>query len=476
MKLFLFTFVAGCAAYNSKHIRRSVISNRHLHAMKMQDTPTETPTRDVWTVRRKIIRSTFYPVMHDKLRSPQKSTTDPEDKSGGLKNAVVFSAVFMAISAAALRVGGRAALVNILGLDFVANSDIKQQVDDFVVYFQSLGDIRYAAWIGAWIVSKNLFIDPLTILLAISSGVLFGGVWQGTAASVVSSSIASLVGFYLARTVYREKALEMMSKRPTLRAIDRACATNGFKTCFTLRVSPVFPIPIGAYNYIYGTTSVPVWEFLLGVSLGSIKPYLLDSYLGIFGKSILDNDDSQNDWILVAVFGLVILVGTLAADVASKMWEEIQAESNSDTEGGNTKSSSMQEAWGIRDEDIPSFLLGFKEDLSAAWSRVSSVVQDEWAAINAEEQLGFDVSDTVDWNGRVSANKVKWIRDTAAPLADAYEYPGVRNISAFETAKPSVENLKEYTYESIVFSFALMFFFSKYALNPAPTKEATPSL
>ena len=36
----------------------------------------------------------------------------------------------------------------------------------------------------------------------------------------------------------------------------------------------------GGYNYIYGASSVSVFDFLAGITLGSIKPYFLDCYLG----------------------------------------------------------------------------------------------------------------------------------------------------------------------------------------------------
>ena len=37
---------------------------------------------------------------------------------------------------------------------------------------------RYVYFLGLWIVAKTLFLDPITFLLAVSSGVLFGGVFQ----------------------------------------------------------------------------------------------------------------------------------------------------------------------------------------------------------------------------------------------------------------------------------------------------------
>ena len=44
-----------------------------------------------------------------------------------------------------------------------------------------------------------------TIILALSSGVVFGNVLTGTAVSVVCSTLASSVNFFLARTALREK-------------------------------------------------------------------------------------------------------------------------------------------------------------------------------------------------------------------------------------------------------------------------------
>jgi hypothetical protein len=41
----------------------------------------------------------------------------------------------------------------------------------------------------------------------------------------------------------------------------------------------------GGYNYIYGASSVSVFDFLAGITLGSIKPYFLDCYLGHYTYS-----------------------------------------------------------------------------------------------------------------------------------------------------------------------------------------------
>lgn len=56
---------------------------------------------------------------------------------------------------------------------------------------------------------------------------------------------------------------------------------DGFRTVFVLRLAPVIPIPLGAYAYVYGASALDAWSFSLGTLLGSLKPYLVDAYLGM---------------------------------------------------------------------------------------------------------------------------------------------------------------------------------------------------
>ena len=164
---------------------------------------------DIWTSRRKIIRSTLKPIVKRQIEKKnkvfEKAAENPEEKSvenEGKKKptGLLVSAFFIAVSATVLRLGGRTAFVNMLGLDFVTGSGIRTQVNDFVEFFHSLGETsQYGAFFLAWLAAKVLCVDAFTIVLALSSGVLFGGIFQGTAVSVVCSSTASLCVFFLSR-------------------------------------------------------------------------------------------------------------------------------------------------------------------------------------------------------------------------------------------------------------------------------------
>ena len=81
---------------------------------------------------------------------------------------------------------------------------------------------------------------------------------------------------------------ESIAKQPVARALAKVVEEDGFKTVFVLRLSPLLPIPLGTYAYIYGASALNPLAFCSATFLGSLKPYLIDSYLGVFSKQILD--------------------------------------------------------------------------------------------------------------------------------------------------------------------------------------------
>lgn len=196
------------------------------------------------------------------------------------KLALTLSAFVIAAGAVTLRVGGRAALVSGLGLDFATeNPELKENMDQFLSYASSLGTGTEALlFILAWTIVKVFCFDAGGIVLAFSSGILFGGVIQGAIFSAFAATVGSSVAYFLAKvdTPIRKKALELVEEYPSLRGIEKVVAEDGLKAVLTLRLAPLIPvIPIGAYNYIYGVTGVPFVDFAGGIFLGSLKPYLL---------------------------------------------------------------------------------------------------------------------------------------------------------------------------------------------------------
>lgn len=304
------------------------------------------------------------------------------------KVAVTFTAFIVAAGAVALRVGGRAALISGLGLDFVTdNPELKQNLDNILMYADNMDPItKGAAFVAAWTGVKVFCVDFAGVALALSSGILFGGVLQGAVASAGAATIGSCVAFSLAKldTPVRKKALEVLDEYPSLRGIEKVVARDGLKAILTLRLAPVLPIPIGMYNYIYGVTQVPVLDFAGGIFLGSMKPYLLDSYLGFFGKSIVDGsisaETSWQDVILLVALGVSVLIGVFASQLAGETWESVLAEIEAENESIDPEEQDdgiMREIFGV---NLPQWAVGAQLTMQQASVRMNEMIFDEYEA------------------------------------------------------------------------------------------------
>jgi uncharacterized membrane protein YdjX (TVP38/TMEM64 family) len=311
-------------------------------------------------------------------------------KSDG-KFAVTASAFVVAGGAIALRIGGRAALVSGLGLDFITNNpELQGQMNQILEFSDSMDPIAKAGLFTlAWTLVKVLCVDAGGVVLALSSGILFGGVLEGAVMSAFSATVGSSAAFGLAKldTPVRKKALEILEEQPALRGIERVVAQDGLKAILTLRLAPILPVPLGFYNYIYGVSNVPYFDFAGGIFLGSLKPYLLDSYLGYFGKTVVDGSASADggiqDYVLLGALGVSVLVGSFASQLAGETWdtvlEEIEVEEKA-------KAGYVEEEIDdgiVRDvfgQTLPQWMVGFQLALKEADIGVNDLIDEEFDA------------------------------------------------------------------------------------------------
>jgi len=288
----------------------------------------------VWKERRKNIRSTLkFAENIQNFRLENNIGVNEEEQDGeDAKFAIGVTAAVVAVGAVVLRVGGRAALVSGLGLDFMSSDpELMNQLNSFLDACNGLGPVfEPLVFVAAWTLVKVLCFDAGGVVLALASGILFGGVINGALMSSLGATIGSSVAFGLAKidSPVRKKALELLDENPSLRGLEKVVAEEGAKAILTLRLAPVLPIPIGMYNYVYGVTNVPFIDFAIGIFIGSLKPYLLDSYLGYFGKSVVDGSAATegNDFVLLGALGVAVLIGVFASQLANKTFESITAE------------------------------------------------------------------------------------------------------------------------------------------------------
>jgi hypothetical protein len=167
---------------------------------------------------------------------------------------------------------------------------------------------------------------------------------------------------------------------------------------------------VGGYNYVYALTSVKFLDYILGISLGSIKPYFLDSYLGscirdalavflpnsatnnpmatatIATNSLAIDEALGSQWIPLLVLVSIIVVSSFATDLFSATYDEIDKELKliiaskkkldeipNDTE----EDVDMFIALGIEEESLPALVRNTKKLTDDAWQRIQMVVLDE---------------------------------------------------------------------------------------------------
>mmetsp|Transcript_37551 Transcript_37551/g.78661 ORF Transcript_37551/g.78661 Transcript_37551/m.78661 type:complete len:572 (+) Transcript_37551:27-1742(+) len=350
----------------------------------------------VLTDRRKTIRGVLKAAESSKnyrLANDYVPELDPETGKpikSDAQSALTLTAFVVAGGAVLLRFGGRAALISAVGLDFATeNPELKDGLDSVLNYASTIGaESELALFILAWTAVKVFCFDAGGVVLALASGILFGGVWQGALASAFAATVGSSVAFALAKldTPVRVKALEVVEEYPSLRGIEKVVAKDGLKAILTLRLAPVLPIPIGLYNYVYGVTNVPYFQFAGGIFLGSFKPYLLDSYIGVFGKEIVDGNAKSGgteDALLLIALGVSVLIGVFASQLANETWEsineevEIEKAEKTAAEGDDEKDDVMRELMGI---GLPQWVVGFQLSLQAADKRVNTMIEDEYHA------------------------------------------------------------------------------------------------
>lgn len=140
---------------------------------------------------------------------------------------------------------------------------------------------------------------------------------------------------------------------------------------------------------MYGVTNVSYVDFATGIFLGSIKPYLLDSYLGYFGKTIIDGSSSESfaeDFTLVLALCVSVLIGVFASQLAGETWESVQKEIElekaskvNETEfnlDGSDKGI-LKDFLGVA---LPTSLIDLQKSFRQASEKVAMVVHDEYNA------------------------------------------------------------------------------------------------
>lgn len=194
------------AIHKQQHtsFRRIIRSSLHVYNDDEEKEQIEEARIRIWNNRRGEIRSMLKSaesVRYFRIANglvPELDEDGNPIKTDG-KLAVTLTAFAVAAGAIILRVGGRAALVGAVGLDFASeNPEMQDQINQVLLAADSFDPILKAGlFCVGWTFVKTLCFDAGGIILAFASGILFGGVLQGAFMSALGATIGSSVAFAL---------------------------------------------------------------------------------------------------------------------------------------------------------------------------------------------------------------------------------------------------------------------------------------
>lgn len=212
------------------------------------------------------------------------------------------------------RLGGVAVCVAVLALLFALGEMAAGWVGEFRERVAGLGPLGPLAFVVGYALGVLAFVPGAALTLA--GGALFGVGW-GTvwsfAGAVLGSSAAFLAGRYGGRTSVES----WIARDPRFVAVDRACAAQGGRIAFLLRLSPVFPFNV--LNYALGLTGIGFRAYTWA-SLGMLPGTLLYAWLGSLGVQTVELAGGSRSGVryslhvagLVATLGLTVLVARQA--------------------------------------------------------------------------------------------------------------------------------------------------------------------
>lgn len=209
------------------------------------------------------------------------------------------------------------ALVGTVGF-FLAPTDL-QAVRDWAAGFGPAGAVVFVLGYAA------LTLTPVPKnLLTIAAGLVWG-FWLALALVYVGALLGAAAAFVIGRMLGRE-AVERLTGARVAR-LDAALAHRGFLAVLGARLVPIIPFTL--INYGSGLTAVRPRDYALGTAVGILPGSAAYVALGAFGLEL-----GPPFWVAVAVLGVLILGGVVAATVLRRR-SGVGSATAQDVEGGD---------------------------------------------------------------------------------------------------------------------------------------------
>ena len=185
-------------------------------------------------------------------------------------------------------------------------------------FLNSLGPWAWPVYVAIFMVSAGVGFLP-TFGQAFLGGWAFG-FWIGFPGAMLGFVGGSSIGYLIARTVSREKALATINAHPKAKAVRDALVGSGFwKTVGIVSLVRLPPnMPFSLTNLLMASSGVNFLAYLIGTAIGMAPRTAVAVW--IMSRAKLENPDANNmlnvitntPWQQKVLFGAV-LVGVLSA-------------------------------------------------------------------------------------------------------------------------------------------------------------------
>ena len=185
---------------------------------------------------------------------------------------------------------------SVLGYYAISNPD----------FFQSLQGVELFVFWCLAIFIMGLAFSPTTFF-ALFTGYIWG--LSGIIPLIVAYSIASLLGFFVAKLLKGQAILSFIKSKFKAASFLDHVQSNSFSWVFLARLSPVFPFAIT--NAIMAFLGVSAQKFFIAGTLGMLPRTLLAVWTGMQAKSIeyLWNNPQSAHWQDFVSLALLVLSG-----------------------------------------------------------------------------------------------------------------------------------------------------------------------
>lgn len=181
--------------------------------------------------------------------------------------------------------------------------------------------VGLAIYVGLFALTAGLGLLP-TVVQALIGGYAFGLAY-GSPAAIVGFTLASLIGFAVAKVVARDRVEDEIERHVKAKAVRDALV--GSSTARTLGLVTLIRLPpnspFALTNLVLTSVQTPLWIYALGTAVGMAPRTVVAVWLG---SQINDWDNaSKPGWLLYAGIGSMVVVLMVLGHLGNKAIERV---------------------------------------------------------------------------------------------------------------------------------------------------------